>query len=71
VVVDHGQLAVGGQVHVALDEVAADFDRRLERSQGVLGMLGRISPVAAQHHPPLGPGGLQALPDRIRALHRR
>ena len=48
VVVDDDQPAVRRQVDVALDEIASGLDSRAERPHRVLGMVGRVAPMATQ-----------------------
>ena len=48
VVVDHRQPSVGGEMHIALNDVDAELDRGSERCESVLGVLSRIPTMAAE-----------------------
>jgi hypothetical protein len=48
---DDDEAAVGGEVDVALDQIAAQRDGRPERAHGVFRVLGGIAPMAADERP--------------------
>ena len=65
VVVDHHEAPVGGQVHIALDEVATSGDGRPEGSDRVLGMFGRVATMSAQQGQAVVMRGLVSSTDRL------